>query len=126
MRIVGMASTAFAGHGRSRVEHLCRCFVTTSANSNMSALRLAFRTVSLSRAALAPARAYPRTCLPPRAAFSAAAGLSKSDIQTRVLEVLKGFEKVDSTKVRLFTHMIPCSYAEHIFSSKQPLPLRKT
>ncbi|KIJ68357.1 hypothetical protein HYDPIDRAFT_73395, partial [Hydnomerulius pinastri MD-312] len=34
-----------------------------------------------------------------RANFSAAAGLSKDDIQSRVLQVLKGFEKVDPTKL---------------------------
>ncbi|EEB93655.1 hypothetical protein MPER_07655, partial [Moniliophthora perniciosa FA553] len=35
----------------------------------------------------------------PMRAFSAAAGLSKQDVETRVLDVLKGFEKVDSTKL---------------------------
>ncbi|KAG8219878.1 acyl carrier protein [Butyriboletus roseoflavus] len=34
-----------------------------------------------------------------RANFSAAAGLSKEDIQTRVFNVLKGFEKVDPSKL---------------------------
>ncbi|TDL28310.1 acyl carrier protein [Rickenella mellea] len=34
-----------------------------------------------------------------RANFAAAAGLSKDDIQTRVLDVLKGFEKVDPSKL---------------------------
>lgn len=75
-----------------------RCFVTTQ---TMSALRFAVRAASLSRAALVvPARPQLRLTFPPRAAFSAAAGLSKDDIQTRVLDVLKGFEKVDPTKVR--------------------------
>ncbi|EPQ60711.1 acyl carrier protein, partial [Gloeophyllum trabeum ATCC 11539] len=31
--------------------------------------------------------------------FSAAAGLSKDQIESRVLEVLKGFEKVDPSKL---------------------------
>ena len=35
----------------------------------------------------------------PRAQFSAAAVLSKEDITTRVLDVLKSFEKVDGSKV---------------------------
>ncbi|RPD64956.1 acyl carrier protein [Lentinus tigrinus ALCF2SS1-6] len=35
----------------------------------------------------------------PRAAFSAAAGLSEEEITTRVLDVLKSFEKVDSSKL---------------------------
>jgi hypothetical protein len=34
-------------------------------------------------------------------AYSAAAGLSRSDIQSRVLDVLKSFEKVDGGKVSL-------------------------
>lgn len=33
-----------------------------------------------------------------RAAYSASAGLSSSDIQTRILDVLKSFEKVDPSK----------------------------
>lgn len=67
----------------------------------MSFFRLALR--SAARPNLA-ARALPRTQLPrfaPRATFSAAAGLSKGEIETRVLDVLKGFEKVDPAKVRL-------------------------
>lgn len=37
---------------------------------------------------------------PPRAAtYSAAAGLSKEEVEARVLDVFKGFEKVDPTKV---------------------------
>jgi NADH dehydrogenase (ubiquinone) 1 alpha/beta subcomplex 1 len=42
---------------------------------------------------------HPRTQLIPRAAFSAVAGLSRDVIQSRVFEVLKGFEKVDPAKV---------------------------
>ncbi|TFY83583.1 hypothetical protein EWM64_g412 [Hericium alpestre] len=34
-----------------------------------------------------------------RAAFSAAAGLNKSEIEARVLDVFKGFEKVDLAKL---------------------------
>ncbi|EIM92648.1 acyl carrier protein [Stereum hirsutum FP-91666 SS1] len=65
----------------------------------MSFVRLALR--SAARPTLA-ARALPRTQFPrfaPRAAFSAAAGLSKGEIETRVLDVLKGFEKVDPAKL---------------------------
>lgn len=37
---------------------------------------------------------------PPRAAtYSAAAGLKKEEVEARVLDVFKGFEKVDLTKV---------------------------
>jgi NADH dehydrogenase (ubiquinone) 1 alpha/beta subcomplex 1, acyl-carrier protein len=40
-----------------------------------------------------------RNQLVARAGFSAAAGLSRDTIQSRVLDVLKGFEKVDPSKV---------------------------
>ena len=62
----------------------------------MSLSRLLSRTATLSRGAwssrLLPVR-------PLRAPYSAAAGLSRDTIQTRILEVLKGFEKVDPAKV---------------------------
>ncbi|KAH7931080.1 acyl carrier protein [Leucogyrophana mollusca] len=63
----------------------------------MSFARLALRNVT---------RARPTLALTPRrnfrispANFSAAASLSRDDIQSRVLEVLKGFEKVDPAKL---------------------------
>ncbi|KAM0788797.1 hypothetical protein ACM66B_002885 [Microbotryomycetes sp. NB124-2] len=49
--------------------------------------------VAVQRVALAPAaRVQPRW-------YSAAAGLDKNAIQSRIFEVLQSFEKVDSTKV---------------------------
>lgn len=47
-----------------------------------------------------------------RANFSAAAGLSKEDISTRILNVLKGFESVDASKVHFqrihrYTYIFP-------------------
>ncbi|KAG2118433.1 acyl carrier protein [Suillus clintonianus] len=62
----------------------------------MSFARLALRTVTRSRPVLAVSS---RQALAFRANYSAAAGLSKETIQTRVLEVLKGFEKVEATKL---------------------------
>ncbi|EIN14206.1 acyl carrier protein [Punctularia strigosozonata HHB-11173 SS5] len=66
----------------------------------MSFLRLAIRTPARPRLAFAIASA-PRiqSRVPPRAHFAAAAGLSKDEIQTRVLDVLKGIEKVDPAKL---------------------------
>lgn len=63
----------------------------------MSFTRLATRLTALPRYT----RAAPclRKQLVQRAAFSAAAGLSPETIQSRVFEVLKGFEKVDPAKV---------------------------
>ena len=53
------------------------------------------------RSAVAPRLAFPaRSQFVPRAASSAAAGISKEEITTRVLDVLKSFEKVDRSKVR--------------------------
>lgn len=53
------------------------------------------------RSVVAPRLAFAaRSRTAPCAAYSAAAGLSKEDITTRVLDVLKSFEKVDSSKVR--------------------------
>lgn len=64
----------------------------------MSFFRLAARSVarpSLAATAL-PARNALRMQI---ARYSAPAGLSKDQITTRVLDVLKGFEKVDQGKV---------------------------
>ena len=69
----------------------------------MSFLRIAFRGPAASfarnRVSVSAVAIPRRTWLPQRAAFSAAAGLTKDEITTRVLDVLKGFEKVDPTKV---------------------------
>ncbi|OSX67442.1 hypothetical protein POSPLADRAFT_1037995 [Postia placenta MAD-698-R-SB12] len=68
----------------------------------MSFFRLAARSVARPRLVLAPRVA---TALPQRsrvlqyAAYSASAGLSKGDITARVIDVLKGFEKVDPAKL---------------------------
>ena len=72
----------------------------------MSLFRVAARTSFLSRQAFRVSR--PTTQLPLRAAYSAAAGLNKEDIQTRVLDVLKGFEKVDQSKVRVLPLCASC------------------
>ena len=65
---------------------------------NMSFARLALRSVTRSRPLLAVST---RQSLAFRANYSAEAGLSKETIQSRVLNVLKGFEKVDEAKVRV-------------------------
>ncbi len=65
----------------------------------MSFLRLAVRSVTRPRVALASPALY-RSRILQSASYSAAAGLSKEQITSRVLDVLKGFEKVDPAKVR--------------------------
>ncbi|KAH9950488.1 acyl carrier protein [Amylocystis lapponica] len=68
-----------------------------TSSSNMSFLRLAARSIARPRfvVALPQTRSRIIQC----AAYSAAAGLSKEQISTRVLDVLKGFEKVDPSKL---------------------------
>lgn len=65
----------------------------------MSFVRLAARSLTRPRLALAVPRT--QTSIPWRAGFAAAAGLTKEGIETRVLDVLKGFEKVNASKVIL-------------------------
>lgn len=73
----------------------------------MSFIRLAAR--NLARPCLAFAVPRTQNSILWRAGFSAAAGLTKDVIETRVLDVLKGFEKVDSGKV-LFELSFSCFY----------------
>jgi NADH dehydrogenase (ubiquinone) 1 alpha/beta subcomplex 1 len=63
----------------------------------MSLIRLAARNLARPRLGFA----VPRTqhSIPWRAGFSVAAGLTKAAIEIRVLDVLKGFEKVNPSKV---------------------------
>lgn len=75
----------------------------------MSFLRPAFRTVLRPRRVVTlpstKVACRPQIFAIQRAAYSASAGLSSSDIQTRILDVLKSFEKVDPGKVSLnFDH----------------------
>ena len=63
----------------------------------MSLSRLLSRTATLSRGAWSSRLLPVRPTL--RAPYSAAAGLSRDAIQTRVLDVFKSFEKVDQSKV---------------------------
>ena len=69
----------------------------------MSFLRLAARNLPRTGALFAPRTAFAvpqfRGRVFQSALFSAHAGLSKGEISARVLDVLKGFEKVDPAKV---------------------------
>ena len=67
----------------------------------MSFLRLAVRSVARPRLAIA-AIPSTRSRILQSASYSAAAGLSKEQVTSRVLDVLKGFEKVDQSKVSCF------------------------
>lgn len=69
----------------------------------MSFLRTALRVVPKQRATLIAPRSVAwarQSWAMQRAAYSASAGLSRSDIESRILAVLKDFEKVDGSKVR--------------------------
>ena len=63
----------------------------------MSFIRLAARGLARPRLALVVTRTH--NFVPWRAGFSAAAGLTKDTIETRVLDVLRGFEKVNPSQV---------------------------
>lgn len=70
----------------------------------MSFIRLAARSLTRPRVAFAAPRT--QMAVPWRAGYSAAAGLSKETIQTRVLEVLGGFEKVKTAKVTRVVYVL--------------------
>ncbi|KDQ20309.1 hypothetical protein BOTBODRAFT_27731 [Botryobasidium botryosum FD-172 SS1] len=70
----------------------------------MNALRTSFRLVASNARATSLARPVaslqiPRRPLLPFRGYSAAAGLSKEDIQARIFDVLKSFEKVKTEKI---------------------------
>ena len=65
----------------------------------MSFIRLAFRGVVTRNLASHSLSRLHQSRLPQRAAFSAASALDKTQIETRVLDVLKSFEKVHPEKV---------------------------
>lgn len=73
-------------------------------SSNMSLFRVAARSVARPRVAVSFQQT--RVWAPRPANYSAAAGLSKEQITTRVLDVLKGFEKVDPAKVRTIQYLL--------------------
>lgn len=71
--------------------------------SSFSALSRAARTFSASRSIVPVARpaVYFRTNLQPLRGYAASSGLTKEAIETRVLDVIKTFEKVSPEKVRI-------------------------
>lgn len=94
---------------------------------DMSFLRLALRSVARPRLAVPAALPSTRSWILQNARYSAAAGLSKEQITTRVLDVLKGFEKVDQTKVRHLPTIKQYSLLNVVFDSSPPhLPLLRT
>ncbi|KAN0128417.1 acyl carrier protein [Lactarius tabidus] len=65
----------------------------------MSFLHLAFRSVTTRHIASSSFSRLQMSRLPQRAAFSAARSLEKPQIETRVIDILKTFEKVSSEKI---------------------------
>ena len=65
----------------------------------MAFVRLAARSLVHSRLALVVPRT--QSFIPWRASFATAAGLTKEVIEKRIIGVLKGFEKVNASKVTL-------------------------
>ncbi|KAH6917302.1 acyl carrier protein-like protein [Coprinopsis sp. MPI-PUGE-AT-0042] len=64
----------------------------------MSLFRLASRSTTVYRSAVA-ARTLPNRFVLPRATYASGSGLSRDSIQSRILDVLKGNEKVDPSKL---------------------------
>ena len=97
------------------MEHAFRCKPFSSSLSSfqtiMSFLRTALRAVPRQRPTFIAPRSAAWVCqnfAAQRAWYSASAGLSRSDIEPRVLDVLKSFEKVDGSKVsRLVAYSSP-------------------
>lgn len=67
--------------------------------NTMSFLRLAVRASVLPRLVSSIPRQLQQSQFVLRAGYSSAAGLSRDAIEARVLDVLKGFETIDATKV---------------------------
>lgn len=65
----------------------------------MSFIHLAFRTVATRHLAPSSLSRLHQSRIPQRVAFSVASALDKAHIETRVLDVLKSFEKVHPEKV---------------------------
>jgi hypothetical protein len=61
---------------------------------------------------------------PPRAAtYSAAAGLKKDEVEARILDVFKGFEKVDPAKVHQSSGYSPVvNFADRCCSTPDSSP----
>jgi hypothetical protein len=88
----------------------------------VAALRTAAASLVRARAPLTLARAAPvarAAAVAPRFTpvrfYAASAGLSKSDIESRIVDVLKTFEKVDPSKVcTSLSFLRCCSLAAHV------------
>jgi NADH dehydrogenase (ubiquinone) 1 alpha/beta subcomplex 1 len=68
--------------------------------------RLVPRTAALARVSVARSTNFQRTWVP-RASYAAGGGgLTKDVITSRILETLKGYDKIDPAKVRVHTFKI--------------------
>jgi hypothetical protein len=88
----------------------------------MSFLHLAFRSVTTRHVASSSFSRLQMSRLPQRAAFSAARSLEKPQIETRVIDILKTFEKVSSEKVRSGS----CVSARFTLCSRRSTPLPRS
>ena len=90
----------------------------------MSFLRLAARAAFIPRASwISPRVSYQ---LRQQALFSSGPGLSREDIEKRVLNVFRDFDKVDAAKVVSYLTVILLCINESLFSSRLQHRLRKT
>ncbi len=65
----------------------------------MSFIHLALRRAATRHVASSSLSRFSKSRIPQRMTFSAASALDKAQIETRVLDILKTFEKVHSEKV---------------------------
>lgn len=66
----------------------------------MSFIHLALRGAATRHLASSSLNRFSKSRIPQRMAFSAASSLDKTQIETRILDVMKSFEKVHPEKVR--------------------------
>jgi len=91
----------------------------------MSFIHLALRSAATRQLANPSLSRLSKGHIPQRMAFSAASALDKAQIETRVLDVLKTFEKVHPEKVWLYSN-VPMSCSQRACSSSPPPPSRTT
>ena len=120
-RCVVKVTLPFSGRCRGTITAQLQTLTrkSTLTRKTMSFLRAALRTAARPR----PLVALPRSGVVMRQSFalqrawySAASGLSESDIRARIFDVLKSFEKVDASKVRLLSFHVS-HFVSYFFNS---------
>jgi NADH dehydrogenase (ubiquinone) 1 alpha/beta subcomplex 1 len=72
----------------------------------MSASHFISRTLALSRASYTRSTVQLQRRWVPRASYAGGGGLTREAISTRIIDTLKGYEKIDPAKACLFTYIL--------------------